>query len=120
MTLWRSSLFTLGGYNGSRLDEVQEYSLSKNIWKLHSLLPEALEASSAVVLNNNMYNIGGRESSHSVLWHDLCSNAPSEWKAMDLANYDFSGYCYREALVLENKIVYFGSGSKERTFILEQ
>ena len=48
MTLWkeRCTLYVLGGTgNGSRrLKEVQEYSLTKNIWKAHSQLPEAILA----------------------------------------------------------------------------
>ena len=64
-------------------------TLSKNIWKAHSLLPEAIGASSAVLLSNVIYNIGGRKSTHSVMWCPLICNIPSEWKLMDLVNYEF-------------------------------
>ena len=88
---------------------MQEYSLAKNDWKLHSQRPEGIVASSAVVLKSMIYNIGGYESSHSVLWCSLLSNDPPQWKSMDLENYSFEGYRGREALVARNKIVYFGS-----------
>ena len=66
-----------------------------------------MRSSSAVVLNDVMYNIGGDGSTHSVEWYRL--NAPPNWKFMELrSNYDFRGFWFREALVLENKIVYFG------------
>ena len=67
-----------------------------------------------------MYNIGGLESSHSVIQCRPSSNYPAKWKFMDLSNYNFKGYCFREALVVEDKIVYFGSSDVEATFVLEQ
>ena len=39
---------------------------------------------------------------------------------MDLENYSFEGYCLREALVVGNKIVYFGSEDQNATFVLEE
>ena len=39
---------------------------------------------------------------------------------MDLENYSYKGYCYREALVAGNKIVYFGSRNQNATFMLEE
>ena len=92
--------------------------ISKNHWNFHSELPEALEGSSVVVVDNVMYNIGGDRSSHSVYWYPLLSNYQSEWKFMDLNNFDFSGYYYIEAFVLENTIVYFGYSAKKTTFLL--
>ena len=73
MTLWEksSTLFALGGFNGSRLSKVEEYSLSKNIWKAHSELRETKSSSSAVVLHYVLYKIGGWPSSHSVEWCGL-------------------------------------------------
>ena len=76
--------------------------------------------SSAVVLNSVIYNIGGDGSSHSVLWCSLLSNGPPKWKSMDLENYSFKGYYDREALVVGNKIVYFGSNNQNATFVLEE
>ena len=86
---------------------------------MHSLLPEAVDSSSAVVLNNGIYNLGGDGSSHSVAWCRLCYNAPAKWEFVDLPNYSFAGYARREAFVIENKIVYFGSVHRETTFVLE-
>ena len=76
----RSTLFTVGGWNISRLKDVQEYSLAKNTWRLHSQLPESISGSSVVVLHNVMYNIGGFGSSHSVLWNNLSSDVRLDWK----------------------------------------
>ena len=121
MTLWkeRSTLFTLGGYNGSYLKEVQEYSIAKNIWNLHSQLPHGNFSSSALVLNAVIYNIGGEQSSHSLLWCNL-SRSLCKWKPMDLVYQNVQGFWLREAFTLENKIVYFGSWNKNATFVLEQ
>ena len=67
-----------------------------------------------------MYNIGGYQSSHSVMWCRLSSTYPAKWEFMDLLNYHFYGYFYREAFVVENKIVYFGSWNAKVTFVSEQ
>ena len=66
-----------------------------------------------------MYNIGGDGSSHSVMQCHLSSTYAAEWKFMNIQNYSFKGYKYREALVVENKIVYFGDWNKKATFVLE-
>ena len=122
MTHWRqkNNLFTLGGRNRSRLKQVQEYSLSKNKWKFHWELLEAISGSSAVILNNVMYNIGGDKSSHPVMWCQLSATYPSKWKFMNISHYSLNGYYWREVLVVENKIVYFGASCKNATFVLEQ
>ena len=39
---------------------------------------------------------------------------------MSLANCNFKEYRHREALVLENKIVYFGSSNMKGTLVLEK
>ena len=39
---------------------------------------------------------------------------------MDFENYSFKGYYWREALVVGNKIVYFGSQNENVTFVLEE
>ena len=67
-----------------------------------------------------MYNIGGFGSSHSVVWCRLGSSASPLWKSMDLANYGFKQYSFREALVVANKIVYFGSEEENAAFVLER
>ena len=83
-------------------------------------MPEAISASSAVILNSAIYNIGGDESSHSVMCCRLVSSDPPKWKSLDLQGYSFKGYAYREALVVGSKIVYFGSNNKNATFVLEK
>ena len=39
---------------------------------------------------------------------------------MDLPNLNFTGYSIREALVVGNAIVYFGSEYKNATFVVEK
>ena len=39
---------------------------------------------------------------------------------MNIQNYSFTRYYNREALVVENKIVYFGWSNKNATFVLER
>ena len=65
-----------------------------------------------------MYNIGGDESSHSVMRSYLSSNYASKWEFMNLPNYNFENYSF--AFVVEDKIVYFGWNNKDATFVLEQ
>ena len=68
-----------------------------------------------------MYNIGGVGSTRSVVWSPLSSKTPHIWKFMDVPNYHFEReYYVREALVVENKIVYFGYWNKNATFVLKQ
>ena len=73
-----------------------------------------------MVLNDAMYNIGGKRSSHSIAWCHLSSAYPSSWKLLDIANHSFKGYDAREAFAVENKIVYFGSSYEMKTFVLEK
>ena len=39
---------------------------------------------------------------------------------MDVEKYNFREYCYREAVSVENKVVYFGSNNVDSTFVLEK
>ena len=39
---------------------------------------------------------------------------------MDVEKYNFREYCYREAVAVENKVVYFGSNNVDSTFVLEK
>ena len=50
----------------------------------------------------------------------LSSTYATEWKFVDLPNYSFKRYQEREAVVVENAIVYFGVNNKKSTFVLEQ
>ena len=56
----------------------------KEYLETHSLLLEPLDGSSAVVLNNVMYNIAGFKLSHSMTWCGLGGSALPLWKFMDL------------------------------------
>ena len=94
--------------------------MSKNVWKFHSQLPEATKHSSAVVFHNILYNIGGERSSHSLTLCHLSSQYQAQWKLMDLPNYDFKEYQFREVMTVENKIVYFGWYIQKTSFVLEE
>ena len=74
---------------------------------MHSQLLEPLMGSAAVVMNEVMYNIGGSGSSHSVMQCRLSSK--SKWEFMSIPKYSFNGYHNREAVLVENKIVFFGN-----------
>ena len=54
------------------------------------------------------------------VWNDLASIDREKWKCMDLETYNFRRYCSREAFVVENKIVYFGSRHNNATFVLRK
>ena len=62
MTYWKrgDSIITVGGFDGSwRVSEVQQYSRMQNQWKTLPPLPEKMHNSSALVLGDALYNIGG-------------------------------------------------------------
>ena len=122
MTYWcRDFIITLGGFDGSSdLNEVQQFVVKKNKWKALPCLPEKIGASAATVLNDVLYNIGGMRSTNSVCWLDLLSES-SKWNSVKtLGQTDFSGYHLRDATVVKNKIVYFGSRSEKATYVLEK
>ena len=52
----KHTLFAVGGKNKNRLKTVEEFSVLRNKWKKHSLLPQANFSSSAIVLNEILYN----------------------------------------------------------------
>ena len=52
------------------------------------------------------------------MWYRLAHT--DSWKCMDLPNLNFTGYSIREALVVGNAIVYFGSEYKNATFVVEK
>ena len=86
-------------------------------------LPCLINGSSATVLNDVLFNIGGAESTNSVCWLDLLSEKAT-WNSVNtLGVADFSDHCYRDATVVKNKIVYFGESLWNRdqgTYVLEQ
>ena len=106
-------LYAIGGYNNDGyLTQVEKYSLPTNKWRSHSLLPEGICSSSAVILNNKIYILAGYPSSQSILWCDLGSPLESKWMAYDFSDFFFQFIYYQNAFVLESKIVYFGSFNK--------
>ena len=54
------------------------------------------------------------------MWCRLGSNQSPKWKFMEIPNFSFNGYSRREALVVENKIVYFGSSDENASFVQEE
>ena len=67
-----------------------------------------------------VYNIGGGgESTSSVEWLDLLDQ-PTGWNSFEtLAEADFRNYFFRDATVVKDKIVYFGSNNENATYVLE-
>lgn len=116
----RGFFFNAGGFNGSYLNEVEEYSCLKNKWRLHSELPQAMDGSSVVVLHSIFYIIGGYGSSHSLLCCNLNSHQQPKWKGFDLQGVSLKGDYSRNAFNIENKIVYFGSSNPILTCVLEK
>ena len=105
--LWkkRNVLFTIGGFNKKRFKEVEEYSVLKNKWKMHSELPQALSYSSAVILHPTIYNIGGGGLTDLILLCDLSSSRQPKWNALNLKGIALQGLYSRMALIISNKIV---------------
>ena len=123
MPYWKKNqeIFTVGGFDDTsqNLAEFHCYSMEKNSWKTLSDLPQAMRGSSATILRNVLYNIGGRESTHSILYYKLTGNT-HKWSPLNVKNYNFSKYAFRDATVVSNTIVFFGSLDKNATFLLEQ
>ena len=74
------------------------------------------------MLNNVLYNMGGHDSTFSVCWLDLVSEKP-KWTSIRTLGQsaDFTGQCYRDATVVKNTIVFFGSPNQDKTtYVLEQ
>ena len=74
MAYWEREdiIITLGGHDGSsKLSESQQFIIRKNEWKALPSLPEEISHSSATVLNDALYNIGGSVSTNSVCRLDL-------------------------------------------------
>lgn len=120
LTYWKTedSVLTVGGSNGSRLDEVTQFSQVKGEWKVLPPVLEKMSNCSATVLKDVLYCIGGIGSTNSVEWMELVSEKRrwSSIKRME-AHTDFSDHYYRDATVVSNKIVFFAS--EETGFVLE-
>ena len=71
-------------------------------------------------MNNVIYNIGGGGSSHSILYQNLSSIEFRGWRGIDFGDFSFKGQYRWQALVVENRILYFKSNKTKSTFILEQ
>ena len=121
MTYWQKedTIITVGGWDGSSgLKEVQQFVIGKNEWKALPSLPEEISDSSATVLKNVLYNFGGSGSTNSVCWLDLLK---PKWNSVKTLGFiDFSGHRLRDATVVKNKIVYFGSWRDKATYALKQ
>lgn len=92
----------------------------KNEWRSLPELPESTHQSAATVLNNILYNIGGRHSNSSVYWFDLLKK-DLVWNCMkQVGHFSFKGYRLRDATVLRNQIVYFGEYRETDTYVLQK
>ena len=121
MTYWerQESIITLGGWNGTHLNEAKQFKIEKNQWKALPSLPENIYGSSASVLNDVVFNIVGVGSTNSACWLDLLSKK-RKWNSVKTLS-SFSGHWMRNATVVNSKIVYFGSWTEDKsTYILEQ
>ena len=65
--------------------------------------------SSATILNDVFYNIGGVGFANSVNWLD---SVKPEWNSFGQT--DFSDHYYRDTKVVKNKIVSFGSWNEDK------
>ena len=79
MTSWvrQGTIITLGGCSTSFLNEVQQFAIKKKEWKTLPSLPEKIYGSSATVLKDVLYNIGGSGSTNSICWISLLSGTTS-------------------------------------------
>ena len=122
MTYWdrEDLLFTVGGWIGHKqhLDEANQYSRALNRWKSLPCLITTVYGCSATVLNNVLYCIGGGgtfEQRSSSL--DLLSTKRT-WKQHTVGGFNFANL-FRDATVVKNEIVYFGSHERKETCILD-
>ena len=123
LVLWKQMrhLFTVGSvdHNGSyKMKEVDEYSVLKNKWKIHSQLPWGCSSSAAVVLKRVMYNFGGYKEHKFLICCDLNLSHKLKWKVLELQDCSLQGYFMKSACVYLNKIVYCGYRDKISTFFV--
>ena len=79
--------------------------------------PVGMYGSAATILRGLLYNFGGNPSYHSVLWFDL-SQYGGDWKTMNIPLDSFLNHYARDATVVKDRIVYFGSHNIDVTFVL--
>ena len=108
MTYWEREevLITLGGYGGSQhLQEVQQFMRMRNQWKALPSLPYKTVCSSATVVGDVLYNMGGCHSINSVEWLDLVSEE-RRWNSIKtVGEVSLSDHYMRDATVVNNQIV---------------
>ena len=124
MTYWKREdvIIPLGGYDSSHcFNEVQQYSRLKNCWRALLCLPEKIWGSSAIVMSDVLYNLGGHNSTKSVYWLDLVSEKRS-WNSLKTLRPDETVFnqFYRDASVVKNTIVNFRSYPENETYVLKQ
>ena len=94
--------------------------IAKSEWKALASLSQKIAGSSATILNDVLYSIGGDGSTSSVCWLDLL-NEKAKWSlAKTLGQSDFSDHRLRDATVVKNTIIYFGSSDEKATYVLKQ
>ena len=83
-------LFTIGGHHENyQRKEVEEYSLLKNKWKIHSQLPKVICNSDGIILRRVIYNFGGDREPSSIICCDLSLSHHHEWKVFQLRSNKF-------------------------------
>ena len=75
-TLYNDKIYVMGGYNGTNLNTVYIYDISKNTWGSVANLPDVLKEHTATLYNDKIYVIGGYSSgsSNKVYIYDISKN----------------------------------------------
>jgi hypothetical protein len=86
-------LYILGGYSGSRcLSECERYVCAANRWEALPPFPRACQSMSGVVVERNLYALGGSDGSDLDLVQKLSLESLT-WELMQF-RLPFAGYCF--------------------------
>ena len=99
---------------------MKNYIRARTKWRSLDSLSSGVRSSSAVVLGDVLYNLGGHPLSYSVTWLDLASQHGSWNSLKTVGEACFLNHSFRGATLISNKIVYFGSRNENATYILEK
>nr|XP_039266053.1 kelch-like protein 28 [Styela clava] len=79
-------IYVLGGYANKHLTTVERYDISTNVWSTVTPMLTRRSWFSAVVIDSNIYAIGGRNSSPGSGSMEKFDFKKNQWEMIDMKN----------------------------------